>query len=133
MQGLIDQIQGRGQSLRERIEGRLALRQRLGVAHELEARVDAVAQHVGQIVQVQRGQVARLVLHAQRAKSPGQRVTAFCIDIHIERLEARSLGQEGAAANAVRQRRVAPLQISDDRCDRRCIALELLQKLIHLG
>jgi hypothetical protein len=52
------------------------MRQALGVAHELEARVDRLAQHVGQVVQVQRGQVARAVLHAQRAEGPGQRVAA---------------------------------------------------------
>jgi hypothetical protein len=50
-----------------------------GVAHELEARVHRLAQHVGQVVQVQRGQVAGPVLQAQGAEGPGQRVAALFV------------------------------------------------------
>jgi hypothetical protein len=67
-----NQLLGKEHSV-QRVEGGLAAGQRLGVTHELEALIDRVAQHVGQVVQVERAEVARLVLHAQRAEGPGQR------------------------------------------------------------
>jgi hypothetical protein len=54
---LVHQVGRRRQRLGQRVEGGLAARQRLGVAHELKARVHRIAQHIGQVVQVQRGQV----------------------------------------------------------------------------
>ena len=109
-QRAVHQVQRRGQRLGQRLEAGLAGRQLLGVAHELEARVDRVAQHVGDVVQVQRGQVARAVVRAQRTEGPGQRIAAIVVDIGVERHEARPLGQEAAAGDAVHQRRVAALQ-----------------------
>jgi hypothetical protein len=100
----------------------------LGVAHEFEARVDRLAQHVGQVVQVQRGQVARAVLHAQRAEGPGHRVTAVRVHVHGQRLEARAFGQEAAAADAVRQRGVTPLQEGHHRADGLAVALEHVEE-----
>jgi hypothetical protein len=106
----VDQVLRRRQRLRQRLEAGLALRQRFGIAHELEARVDRFAQHVGDVVEVKRGEVAGAVGHAQRAEGPGQRIAALVVDIHVERGEARALGQEGTAGDAVRERRIAPLE-----------------------
>jgi hypothetical protein len=69
VQALVDQVQRRGQRLGQRVEGRLALRQLLGIAHEFETRVDRIAQHVGQVVQIQRGQMPGAVLQAQAPKA----------------------------------------------------------------
>ena len=48
LQRAIDQVGWRKPRLRQRLEAGLAGGELLGVAHELEARVDGVAQHVGQ-------------------------------------------------------------------------------------
>jgi hypothetical protein len=120
LQRAVDQVRRRGQ----RLEGGLALRQLLGVAHELEARVDGVAQHVGQVVQVQRGQVARAVVQAQGAEGPGHGVAAVGVDVDVQRREARALGQEAAAADAVRQRGVTALQEGDGRLERLQVGVE---------
>ncbi len=127
-QRLVDQVQRRGERLRQRVEGGLALRQRFGVAHELEARVDRVAQHIGNVVQVQRREVTCPVLHTERAEGPGQRVTSVVVDVDVERLEARAFGQEGAAADAVRQRGVAALQKGQRWRHRGPIAVEGFEK-----
>ena len=124
-QGVVDQIHRRGQRGGQRLEAGLAGGQTLAVAHELESRVDRVAQHVGQVVQVQRGQVASAVVHAQRPESPGHGVAAVLVHEHIQRREARPLGQEAAAGDAVRQRRVAPLQEGQHRGNGGVITAEL--------
>ena len=110
-------VGGCGQGSGQRFEGRLAARQRFGVADEFETRIDRLAQHVGEIVQIQGGKVSGPVLHAERAKGPGQRITAVVVDVFVERGEARSFGQEIAPADAMADRRVAPLQEGDGRGD----------------
>ena len=124
-QRAVDEVGRGGQRIGERVEGRLALRERFGIAHELEARVDRVAQHVGDVVQVQRGEVPRAVVQAERAEGPGERVAAVFGHVDVKRFEARALGQKGAAADAVRGGRVAALQERDRRRDRREVAVEL--------
>jgi hypothetical protein len=75
-QRAIDQVFRRRQRPRQRFERGLALRQRFGIADELEARIDRLAQHVGDIIEVQGGKVPRAVRHAERAEGPGQRIAA---------------------------------------------------------
>ena len=130
MQDLVDQRVRRGQCAGQRIEARLAHRQRLGIADEFEARVDRVAQHVGEVVQVQRRQMPCAIVQAERAEGPGQRVAAVIVDVDIERGKARSFRQEAAADDAVRDRRIGALQKRDRRRDRRAIRRELLAKRI---
>ena len=127
-QQAIDQVRRRRQRLRQCVEAGLALRQALGVAHELEARIDRIAQHIGNVVEVQRGQVARAVLHAQRTEGPGHRVVAVVVDIGLERGKARPLGQEAARADAVRECGVAALQEGHRRADRRAVLVEVLDE-----
>ncbi len=135
VQQLVHQRGWRGQRLRERVEAGLAAGERLGVAHELEARVHRVAQHVGQVVQVQRAQMPCLVLHAQRAKGPGQRVAAAVAHVHVvvgvQRRKARAFRQQAARGHAVRQRGVAPLQVGDGRADAAAVGAKLVQKGVH--
>ena len=90
-----------GEGACQRFESRLAACQRLGVADELEARVDGVAQHVGEVVEIERCQMPRPVLHAERAEGPGQRIATLVVDVVVERGEARAFGQKLAAADAM--------------------------------
>ena len=123
-QRAVDQVQRGGECGGQRVEGGLALRQRFGVAHELETWVDRIAQHVGDVVEVQRGEVARTVLHAQGTEGPGERVATVVVDVDVERLEARALGQESAATNAVAERWVIALKEGERRRDGRVVAVE---------
>ncbi|MNV87946.1 hypothetical protein D3C71_1821090 [compost metagenome] len=76
---------GRGrQGVGQGVEGGLAARQGFGVAHEFKARVDGVPQHVGQIVQVQGGQVLGAVVQAQRAECPTQGVAALFVQVDVQ-------------------------------------------------
>ena len=93
LQRLVHQRGRRGQRPGQGLEAGLGHRQRFCVAHELEALVGGFAQHVSEVVEVERGQVAGLVLHPQRAEGPGQRVAAVGVVVHVERGEARPLGQ----------------------------------------
>ena len=89
---LIHQVHGRGQRGGQGLEAGLAHRQAFGVAHELEARVHRVLQHIGDVVEVERGQVARPVLHPERAEGPAQCVAiAFVrgVGIGVQRREKR--------------------------------------------
>ena len=73
--------------------------------------------------------MAGAILHAKRAKGPGQRVgTLFAlfalltrrahrVFIGFQRQEARAFRQESAAADAVRQRAVTALEERDGRLD----------------
>ena len=130
-QHLVHQRGRGGQGLGQWFERGLAARQRFGVAHKLKAFVHRVAQHIGQVVQVQRGQVLGLVVQAQGAKSPAQRVAALLMNIDIERGEARPFGQEAAAHDAVRQRAVAPLQKGNGGANGGQIPVLLRGKALH--
>ena len=132
-QGAVDQVGRRGQGLGHGVEAGLAGGQLLGIAHELEARVHRLAHHVGQVVQVQRGQVLGAVGQAQHAEGPGQRVAVFlAADVVVQRGEARALGQQGAGVDAVRQHRVAPLQEADHRADGGAVGVEVPEEVRHL-
>ncbi|MDT4848613.1 hypothetical protein FQZ97_827070 [compost metagenome] len=137
MQDLVDQREGRGEGGGHGREGGLAAGQRFCVAHKGKALVDRVAQHVGQVVEVERGDVARLVLHAQSAERPGQRVAAFFaqrrVHVHLQRGEARAFGQQLARGDAVRQRRVPALQEGDHQADGGAVARELVEEGVHAG
>ncbi len=132
-QALVHEVGCGGQRRGQGVETGLAGRQLLGVPHELEAAVDGVSKHVGQVVEVQGGEVARAVLQPQRAESPGQRVTAGIVDEHVERTEPSALGEPAPAHDAVRERRVTSLQEAQGGADRRAVALELGEKVRHLG
>jgi len=96
--------------------------------------VDRIAQHIGQVVQVQRGQVTRPVLLTQGAKGPGQGVAAFIVHvIRIECGKARAFRQQAASSDAVAQRGIAPLQESDGGRDGAVVALEMVEEKIHAG
>ena len=130
-QAFVHQV-GRGsERFGQRIETGLAGRQLLGVAHELEPAVDSIAQHVGEVVEVERREMARAILQAERAERPGERVAAVVVDIHVERAEARTLGEPVPADDAVRERRVVSLQEADRGADRRVVTLELGEEMRH--
>ena len=111
-----------GQRLVQRIEGRRARGEPLAVARELEARVDAEAPDVGEVVDVQAGEVARLLGRAQRAEGR--------VDLLVERLfEARPFGKEGAADDAKGQARIAALQEADRRLHGVRVALGMREEV----
>ncbi|MNV04116.1 hypothetical protein D3C71_944040 [compost metagenome] len=133
LQQRVHQRGRRSECLGQRVKRGLAARQRFGIAHKLKALVHRVAQHIGQVVQVQRGQVLGLVVQAQGAKGPAQRVAALVVYIHIQRGEAWALGQVVAACNAVRQRAVAALQEGNGGADGGEVAVLLRRKTLHGG
>ena len=61
---------------RERLERRCAGRELLAVARELEVRVDAEPPDVGEIVDEQAREIARLIGRAEAAERPGERIVA---------------------------------------------------------
>jgi hypothetical protein len=126
---------GRGRErLCERLEGGLARGELLGIADELEPVVHGVAHDVGDVVQVERRQVARAVREAERPERPGERVPSFLAGgVGLERVEAPSLGKELAGGDAVRERCVAPLQERDRRIDGRRVTWVLGEKMSHPG
>ena len=115
----------------QRVEGRLAARQQFAVARELEARIDRVANRVGQIVQVERGQMLGPILRAQRAERPGQRIAVILRHEGIQIPKPRSLRQKAPRANPVRQGRILALQERHRCIDRIRIAVELLPERPH--
>ncbi|MNY19568.1 hypothetical protein D3C86_1530080 [compost metagenome] len=121
-QRLVHQVQRRRQRLRQGIEGGLAAGQRFGIAHELETRIDGVPQHIGQIIQIQGGQVLGAVMQAQRAERPPQGIAPVLVHVHVQRAETGSFGQEIAAHDTVGQGRIAALQEGDRRVDRGQVA-----------
>ena len=98
---LIQQIGWRGEGVGERVKTRLTTGQLLGITHKLKARVNCVTQHVGKVIEVQRGDVFSAVLHTQHAKSPAQWITAVVIGIDIQRGEARALWQQASIGDTV--------------------------------
>jgi hypothetical protein len=82
-----------------------ALAASFAVPRELEARVDALANHVSEVVDEEAREVPRAVGGAQRAEGPGGRVA-----LRAEGFEARALGEKRAARDAQREARVAALK-----------------------
>jgi hypothetical protein len=74
MQEFIDKVVGCIERRLQKIEGRLARGQGFCVAHELKARVDAIANDVRKVIEIQRGYVLRAILNSQGAKGPVERV-----------------------------------------------------------
>ena len=95
----------------ERLEGRRARGQLLAVARELEVRIDAMAPNVGEVVDIEAREIARLVRRAEAAERPGERVVAG--RRRCELREPRAFGQELAPDDPQRQARVAALQEPD--------------------
>ena len=117
------------------IERRLAGRQRFRIAHEFEARIDGVANDIGEVVEIQGGDVLGAILQPQRAEGPVERV-AFALltgDVVIERCEAGTFGQVVPRSDAMREARVATLQKSDGRRDGCAVDLEVIRKEARRG
>jgi len=73
----IKQMSWSRQGVLEWPEVRLARRQLLTVAYELEARIDGITNHIGDIVQIQRGKVTRAILSAEGTERPSERIIPF--------------------------------------------------------
>ena len=127
----VDQVGGLGQGFGQRVKAGLAGGQALGVAHEFKAFVHGIAQHIGQVVQIQRGQVPGAVGLAQSAKSPANRVARAIVVIGVECRKAWAFGQKAPACNAVTQRAVAALQKRDDRVDADGVIVEMVKEKVH--
>jgi hypothetical protein len=120
-----------GQGFGQRVKAGLAGGQALGIAHELKTFVDRIAQHIGQIVQVQRGQVPGAVGLAQGAKGPTDRVARAIVLISVERRKAGAFGQKAPACDAVAERAVSALQKRDHRVDADGVIVEVVEEEIH--
>ena len=131
LQGRIDEVRRRRQGLGQQIELRLARRQALAIPHELEARVDRIADHIGQIIEIERGEVPRAIVGAERPERPAERVAVLARQIGLERREPWPLGEPPPPRDAVRERRVTPLQEGDDRIDGALVGLELREPAAH--
>ena len=134
----VQQVRRCGQRIGQGVEVGLAGGQSFGVADELKARVHRVADHVGQVVEVQRGQMACAVLQAHGAEGPAQRVAALALEggvriILIDRGESRAFGQEGTGVDAVCQGGVSALQERDRGLDRGTVAGERFKEVGHAG
>ena len=131
LQSRIDEVRRRRQSLGQQIELRLARRQALAIPHELEARVDRIADHIGQIIEIERGEVPRAIVGAERPERPAERVAILARQISLERRKPWPLGEPSPPRDAVRERRVAALQEGDDRIDGALVGLELREPAAH--
>ena len=124
-QGLVNEVARRGQRPLQRRKAWLALRQRLGVTDKLEALIHGIAPHIGQIVEIQRRQVTRPILAAQRAERPTERIATAIVFIRIECGKARPFRQEVAPDDPMRQAGIATLQEGNGHIDRAEVALKL--------
>src|SRR5687767_9324174 len=98
------------------IERRLAGRQRFGVANELEARVDGVADDIRQVVEIEGGDVFRAILQPQGTEGPVQRITFALVvgSILSERSETGAFRQVVPRGDAMGEAWIATLQESND-------------------
>ena len=117
MQCAVDEVGRSTKRFCQRLETGLAERQCFGVADEFEAWIDGFAQDVGDVVKVERCQMAGAILHAEGAECPGQRVAAVRIDIDVERRKTRPLGQEAAASDPMGEAWVVALEKTDGAAD----------------
>ena len=118
----VDQCGLARQCLVQRIERGCARCEALAVARQLEARIDAVAPHVGEIVDVQACEIPRLLGGTQRAERGH--------DVFVVRLlEAWAFRQKRAADDAERQRGITALQEADRWLNRVGVAIGVRQKV----
>jgi len=84
-QRLVHQVGRSGQRLGQRVKCRLGGGQAFSVAHEFKTLIHRALQHIGQVVQVERGQVPGPIGAAQCTKGPAQRVAGFFVVIRVQR------------------------------------------------
>ena len=94
---LVDQRRRALERGAQRIERRRARRELLAVARQLEARVDAVADHVGEIVDVEAREVLGAIGDAERAERPRQRIVVVA-----RRARRRARAKRGPSGSSSR-------------------------------
>ena len=115
--------------LGQRIERGRARGQLLAVARELEVPGDAIADHVGEVVDIEAREVARAVRGPEPAERPAERVLVVGARTGVDRLEPRALGQQLAADDPQRQARIAALEEPDHRVDGADVRLAVLEEV----
>ncbi|MFO0632956.1 MAG: hypothetical protein U0168_08915 [Nannocystaceae bacterium] len=113
-------VDDRGWSLERGVDRRKARRRRgqaFAVARQLEVRVDAVADRIGDVVDEQAREVLGAIEHAQLSERPRQRVVV--VVVVGQGREATALGQQLAADDAQREAGIAALQQRHHRLDQR--------------
>ena len=93
----------------QRVEAAGAGGELLGVARELEPRVDAVADRVGDVVDVEAGEVLRPIEIVQRLERAGERHVGAGVQRLGERHEPRPLGEIPARQDLRGEAGAAPL------------------------
>src|SRR5690606_33371324 len=100
----------------------------LRVTRELEARIDADAPDVREIVDIEAREIARLFGRAERAESRGELVVCVCIAV-CEMREPRAFGQIRAPDDAQREARIAALQEAHGGLDGVYVALGVREEV----
>ncbi len=103
VQECIHQIVRRTERRLQLIERRLARRQRFCIAHELEARVDGIADDVREVVEIKGGNVLGAILQSQCTKGPVERVAVLSLVCRCSARATQSAGlRAGNACEAIR-------------------------------
>jgi hypothetical protein len=106
----------------QRIERGGTGRQLLAVSRELEARIDALPPDVGEVIDEEACQIARLLGGAECAERG--------LNVFVERWrETRPLGKKRPADDTKRQARIATLQEADGGLDRFDVTLGIREEV----
>ena len=130
MQQLVHQVAGCGQGLGKRVKTGLAAGQRFAVADKFKARVNRIAQHIGDVIQVKRGQMPGPVLLSQCTERPTQRIAAVIIEC-IQRGKTRPLRQKPPSCDPVTQRGIAALQKRNGWQHGLLVTRKMVEKCVH--
>ena len=120
VQNCVDQIVWRIERRLQLIEPRLARRQRFRITHELKARIDGVANDVGEVIEIQGGDVLGTILQSECTKGPVESVVFL-----RERREARTFRQKVPRRNTMSETGVSALQKPNGRLDGGAVGLEV--------
>ena len=122
-----------GQRASQWFETGLARRQLLAVTNKIEARINRLTQHIGEVIEVQGSQVPRSILRTQGAERPGEWILAPAGIEDLQTLEPRPFRQELPRYDAMRQSRIPTLQKADHRVDRCKVRRQMAQEMHRLG
>ena len=128
-----DRIDQRGLALEralQRIERGRAGREPLAVARQLEVRRDAVADHVGDVIDIQAREVLRAIGHAEATERPRERIV---VPLARDRVEPRAFGQQLSTDDAQCQPGISALEEPHDCIHRALVGLRVREEVRDRG
>jgi hypothetical protein len=125
---LVDQVGLALEGVAQWVERGRAGGQPLRVAGQLELGGDALADHVGEIVDVQAREVLRAVGDPEPTERPRERVVVGGAGATVDRREPRTLGEQVAPDDPQREPRIAALEEPHDVLDRRDVAVAVREE-----